>query len=159
MCRETRANMCRENVWPHSEKRAPGRFDVRQVNAYTLAVTLLLRRQMRQPGRLFDNAVGVDAVSALQRWTVVGLQALTLPLLYAIVAAPFAYAVLMIMAALDGRITVDDAIRVSVIVGFAAWPALVLLGILVKWAVIGRYQPGSYPLWSFYYFRWFQSPV
>lgn len=29
-----------------------------------------------------------------------------------------------------------------------------LLGILVKWVVIGRYKAGKYPLWGGYYLRW-----
>ena len=29
-----------------------------------------------------------------------------------------------------------------------------LVAIAVKWTVIGRYRPGSYPLWGSYYFRW-----
>lgn len=35
-------------------------------------------------------------------------------------------------------------------------PTFVILGIIVKWLVIGKYQEGTYPLWGTYYFRhWF----
>ena len=34
------------------------------------------------------------------------------------------------------------------------YPFMVLIPIAVKWLVIGRYRPGTYPLWGFYYFRW-----
>jgi non-ribosomal peptide synthetase-like protein len=34
------------------------------------------------------------------------------------------------------------------------YPCMLMVPILVKWLVIGRYQPGEYPLWGFYYFRW-----
>jgi non-ribosomal peptide synthetase-like protein len=34
------------------------------------------------------------------------------------------------------------------------YPVLVVLPIVVKWIVIGRYKPGSYPLWGWFYFRW-----
>ncbi|MBC7525485.1 MAG: amino acid adenylation domain-containing protein [Flavobacterium sp.] len=33
-------------------------------------------------------------------------------------------------------------------------PIYILLGILVKWLVIGKYKEGTYPLWGTYYFRW-----
>ena len=33
-------------------------------------------------------------------------------------------------------------------------PAIILVSILIKWAVIGRFKPGDYPLWGGYYFRW-----
>jgi non-ribosomal peptide synthetase-like protein len=33
-------------------------------------------------------------------------------------------------------------------------PAMILLSIAVKWAVIGRIKPGDYPVWGAYYFRW-----
>lgn len=33
-------------------------------------------------------------------------------------------------------------------------PVIILFSILVKWAVIGRFKPGDYPLWGAYYFRW-----
>lgn len=35
----------------------------------------------------------------------------------------------------------------------ALYPALLLSAIAIKWMVIGRYKAGDYPLWGFYYFR------
>jgi hypothetical protein len=35
-----------------------------------------------------------------------------------------------------------------------AYPVMLALSVLIKWAVIGRFQPGFYPLWGAYYFRW-----
>lgn len=34
------------------------------------------------------------------------------------------------------------------------YPLLLGFSILAKWIIVGRYQPGSYPLWGWYYFRW-----
>lgn len=34
------------------------------------------------------------------------------------------------------------------------YPAMLCVPIVAKWGLIGRYQPGSYPLWGTYYFRW-----
>ncbi len=50
-----------------------------------------------------------------------------------------------------------DRILPLVVAGaaFVVMPPLVLvLSILVKWVVIGRYKPGDHPLWGAYYFRW-----
>ena len=33
-------------------------------------------------------------------------------------------------------------------------PLVLLLSIVVKWVVIGRYKAGDHPLWGAYYFRW-----
>jgi non-ribosomal peptide synthetase-like protein len=47
---------------------------------------------------------------------------------------------------------------VSVLVGL--YPLMLAAAIVLKWAVIGRYKPGDYPLWSFYYFRfWFVNTI
>jgi non-ribosomal peptide synthetase-like protein len=34
------------------------------------------------------------------------------------------------------------------------YPVMLVLSIVVKWAVIGRIQPGRYPLWGVYFVRW-----
>jgi non-ribosomal peptide synthetase-like protein len=34
------------------------------------------------------------------------------------------------------------------------YPAMLIVSILAKWLIIGRYRSGSYPLWGAYYFRW-----
>ena len=41
----------------------------------------------------------------------------------------------------------------SIILGY---PLLLLLSVILKWLVIGKFKEGIYPLWGFYYFRfWF----
>jgi len=34
------------------------------------------------------------------------------------------------------------------------YPVMLIIPILLKWIIIGRYRPGAYPLWGTYYFRW-----
>jgi non-ribosomal peptide synthetase-like protein len=36
----------------------------------------------------------------------------------------------------------------------ALYPVMLGIAISAKWLLIGKYKPGRYPLWSFYYFRW-----
>ncbi|KAI9331586.1 hypothetical protein BDR26DRAFT_938321 [Obelidium mucronatum] len=38
--------------------------------------------------------------------------------------------------------------------GLVTWLTFPFIGIAAKWAIIGRYQPGKYPLWGSYYLRW-----
>ncbi len=47
-------------------------------------------------------------------------------------------------------------ITYSSLLVISTFPALLIVSILVKWIVIGKFKKGRYPLWSFYYFRfWF----
>jgi non-ribosomal peptide synthetase-like protein len=34
------------------------------------------------------------------------------------------------------------------------YPLMLIVPIVVKWLLIGRYRPGAYPLWGAFYFRW-----
>jgi len=94
------------------------------------------------------------SVPVLERWTVVALQAVTLLVYYGIVAAPIAYGVIMTASVLKGHIEWATAARISTIAGFMVWPSMLALNVSIKWLVIGRYKPGRYPVWGFYYFRW-----
>ncbi len=47
-----------------------------------------------------------------------------------------------------------SAYRLGTAGGFLIWPSWLLISIAIKWLVIGRYKPGQYPVWGFYYFRW-----
>ena len=38
--------------------------------------------------------------------------------------------------------------------GVLAFPALLLVAVAAKWALLGRVRPGSHPLWGGYYLRW-----
>ncbi|MFA5901093.1 MAG: Pls/PosA family non-ribosomal peptide synthetase, partial [Hyphomicrobium sp.] len=100
------------------------------------------------------SEVAFASVGRLTRTTVSWLQGLSVLVFYSLVSAPIAFSVLMMAAVVDGRIAWADAMSISTIVGFGYWPALVTLTIVLKWTVIGRYKPGKYPVWGFYYFRW-----
>lgn len=39
-------------------------------------------------------------------------------------------------------------------VALFSYPALILSSVIIKWALIGRYQPGAYPIGGSYYLRW-----
>lgn len=65
----------------------------------------------------------------------------------------FPYLVYTIVATPDPASRVP-ALGAAVLVFMIMPPLMLLFSIVVKWAVIGRFQPGNYPLWGAYYFRW-----
>ena len=93
-------------------------------------------------------------VPAWERWLCVGLQAISVIAIYGLFAAPFAYGALMTVAVMVESVSMEAALWWTTVLGFVYWPAMLGLSIAVKWLVIGRYRPGRYPVWSFYYFRW-----
>ncbi len=95
-----------------------------------------------------------NSVPVRERQTVVALQAVTLLIYYGIAAAPVAYATILIASVLQGQMEWTAAAEQATIVTFLAWPSMLALTIALKWLVIGRYKPGHYPVWGFYYFRW-----
>lgn len=101
-----------------------------------------------------DNGKPSMLVPAHVRWFTVTVQAVVATIYYGIGTAPLAFAALMYAGVQAGDITIERALHSSFIVGFAAWPSMLALSILVKWVVIGKYKPGRYPLWGSYYLRW-----
>jgi non-ribosomal peptide synthetase-like protein len=93
-------------------------------------------------------------VGLVMRWACAFLQAISLIVYYAVVSAPLVYFTLMAERVYRGHMDISTALGISTIVGFAMWPSWLFLGIAIKWLVIGRYKPGRYPVWGFYYFRW-----
>jgi len=104
--------------------------------------------------RVDASAEAFRSVHPVTRWTTVSLQAVCVALYYGIISAPLAYMVLIATAVHDGKLDWVDAAQISTLIGFAVWPSMLLLSVALKWLVIGRFKPGRYPLWSFYYFRW-----
>ncbi|MGZ4098528.1 MAG: Pls/PosA family non-ribosomal peptide synthetase, partial [Bacteroidia bacterium] len=54
------------------------------------------------------------------------------------------------------EITPYKLIILSSIFVISSFPALIIVSIILKWLIIGKFKEGTYPLWGFYYFRfWF----
>ena len=117
---------------------------------------------VKAPGDKGDGAPSAEAATdALAppplpwfRWICAVLQLATLIVHYAVTTGPLVFTVIIAVMTLDGTLDWTTTAKVTTIVGFAIWPSWLLLGIAVKWLVIGRYRPGRYPVWGFYYFRW-----
>ena len=61
---------------------------------------------------------------------------------------------LVYCALIERGTEVVDAIAMSLAVLLAFFPVLMAASIAIKWAVIGRFKAGVYPVWGSYYFRW-----
>ncbi len=88
------------------------------------------------------------------RWLCVLLQTLGLLAFYGAVALPATCGILLVLKVHDGTLAWPRAAEIATIGGFAIWPSWLFLSIALKWAVIGRFKPGRYPVWGLYYFRW-----
>ena len=88
------------------------------------------------------------------RYVCMALQFISLLVFYTVIAAPAAVLLVMILMVRDGGLDIYQATSLATIGGFAIWPSWLMLSIALKWLVIGRYKAGWYPVWSFYYFRW-----
>jgi non-ribosomal peptide synthetase-like protein len=49
---------------------------------------------------------------------------------------------------------VVPALAAALVSLLAVYPVMLAAGVLTKWALIGRFRPGRYPLWGWFYFRW-----
>ena len=49
---------------------------------------------------------------------------------------------------------VKTCLAVSIIVLFLITPFTLVLSIILKWALLGKMKPGKYPLWGWFYFRY-----
>lgn len=95
-----------------------------------------------------------DTVPAWVRWTTVALQTVALLVYEAILISPVAFFVWLALSVSTGALDVGAAVWIATLAGFAIWPSMLAISIAVKWLVIGRYKAGAYPVWGFYYCRW-----
>lgn len=56
--------------------------------------------------------------------------------------------------AIDDEYSNTEAVVFSVATLLLLYPAMIALSIAVKWLVLGRAQPGRYPMWGSYFLRW-----
>lgn len=101
-----------------------------------------------------DASVGAGPSLSRFRHVCVALQFLSLMFFYAVLLGPVVLAIILTIQVLNGAIDILSALDTMTTIGFLVWPCWLLLSIAVKWVVIGRYKPGRYPVWGFYYFRW-----
>jgi non-ribosomal peptide synthetase-like protein len=104
-----------------------------------------------------DKTIGAQAVfqstPRLTRVATAALQLISMYLLYGIAALPLALIFIQALHCLDGAESLVYWIIYALTVSILTWPTLLLLSIASKWILVGRYKPGSHPLWGMQFFR------
>ena len=95
-----------------------------------------------------------ESQSRATRLLTASLQAASIYLMSGIAMIPFGILFLLATSWINGNISLTRLLGLTGVVTLLTWPVLLTFSIAAKWLIIGRYKPGSYPLWSFYYFRW-----
>ena len=95
-----------------------------------------------------------QSLSRFTRWSCVGLQAASLALAYGFASEVALIVVLAIIGMVIGILPLTIGVAGLIALVFFSHPLMMGATIMMKWLVVGRYKPGSYPLWGFYYFRW-----
>ena len=103
---------------------------------------------------VIDSTVAEKAPLSRFRLVCAALQVVGVLAYYGVVSVPMVFAVVLVLKVLIGEHDLIGAIDIATTVGFLVWPSWLLLSIVLKWSVIGRYKAGRYPVWGFYYFRW-----
>jgi amino acid adenylation domain-containing protein len=71
-----------------------------------------------------------------------------------LLALPLLYIIPLAIDALNFRASVLTLAATGLGIALATWATLIVVTILAKWIIVGRYRPGRYPLWGSYYLRW-----
>jgi len=98
-----------------------------------------------------------ESLPLWERVSVKALQALTLLFFYNTAVLPFCLFIWVMHKTFYGNLSILAAVGILVLIGVLAWPFSLAMAVISKWLVLGRIKPGVYPLWSFYYFRWWFS--
>ena len=88
------------------------------------------------------------------RWTCYSLQTLSIVLGYGMASTPFMIFIMLVISVYQARIPLAVLLTYTFVMSLLSLPLAIGMAIALKWLVIRRYKPGRYPLWGFYYFRW-----
>jgi non-ribosomal peptide synthetase-like protein len=109
------------------------------------------------PAPLEEQASAPAASTAMapkRPWWTTGIQVIYLLSIVPLLALPIVYILPLGIDMLQGRASVASLAVLALGVALAMWVTLVLVAIVAKWALIGRFRAGRYPLWRGYYVRW-----
>lgn len=82
------------------------------------------------------------------------IQALSVLVLLVVFSLPSVVVMPVIDRLVRQELSVLEGVVFLLLFGLALWPVTLAIGLGSKWAIIGRYRPGAYPLWGSYYIRW-----
>ena len=82
------------------------------------------------------------------------LQAIALYVLYGIPMVMAVGLCKLYFGVIMNQVSVTLVVSISTALFLGSYPLFLAFTILVKWVIIGRFKAGTYPLWSWNYFRW-----
>ena len=95
-----------------------------------------------------------NALSLLTKIAVPAAQAATIFGIYALFSAVLSLVYTTVIGFIDGVVSLAQLGTLVVALLVFTYPTLLLLAIATKWLLIGRYKAGEYPLWGWFYLRW-----
>ncbi len=132
-------------------------LDIYQHPTVAGLATTLTNRQQQTTANPHEPTIRSTAKPRpdLHIWTILGIY-----ILYFIYSTPIVLPFSVFDTLYDEGWNKYIALGISAIVLLLIHPALLLITIALKWLVIGKYKPGSYPLWGGYYWRfWLMQQV
>lgn len=82
------------------------------------------------------------------------MQALSMYLIYGLGVLPMVALILYYLKYTENELSINKLIFGSAGIMMLMYPIVLLLGVALKWLIIGRIKPGVYPVNGFYYYRW-----
>jgi non-ribosomal peptide synthetase-like protein len=99
-------------------------------------------------------------MSRWERYTSNILQLLVVLLAYVVAPLPLITLIALAVQVVQGFLPLDIVLWIIGPLIFLGHPLGLLISVALKWIIIGRYRPGRYPLWGFYYFRcWLAAKI
>jgi len=82
------------------------------------------------------------------------MQAISMYLIYGLVILPMTMLILYYLQYAESDISIQKMVIGGLAITIGMYPLLLLLGIALKWLIIGQIKPGIYPVYGMYYYRW-----
>jgi len=117
---------------------------------FTEQIDVLIKKRKEKTDHITEKKA-IEKVSRATFITTAILQAFSIVLLYGLTGGFLL--LLLFMVGYYESDSYSSVLSVLLIGTLVLMPIMMLVSIIMKWALIGRYKEGVYPLWGFYYFR------
>ncbi len=85
------------------------------------------------------------------------LQAISMYVLYGLMVIPIIVLSTFYLQLSESELPMELTIGAGLALALLMYPVMLLIGIGLKWIIIGKTKPGIYPVYGWYYFRWWLS--
>ncbi len=92
--------------------------------------------------------------SAKWSWSTISIQIIYFLSIVPLLVLPMVFIIPLGIETFQKQSSVHELLILGSAIVLGTWAALILIAILAKWLIIGKYRSGRYPLWGGYYIRW-----